>query len=174
MIAALAVVVALLAPACYPPPVAASVSVPYVQPACAYCAGHRGLEYELATGSPVRAVASGTVTFAGVVAGTRYLVVLQPDGLRATYGMLGATSLTRGDVVEQGQVVGHSTVRLYFGLRNAADEPVDPTPLLGRLAGRPRLVPTDGSAARPAGAPRLVCAGVVSARFVGARRESGR
>jgi len=59
-------------------------------------------------------------------------------------------------------VVGLSAVHLYFGLRDAANAPVDPAPLLGRLVGRARLLPTDGSGGRPAAAPRLVCAGDVS------------
>ena len=50
-------------------------SIPFRAPACAYCPGNRGLEYDAAVGSPVRAAAAGTVTFAGVVAGVRYVVV---------------------------------------------------------------------------------------------------
>jgi murein DD-endopeptidase MepM/ murein hydrolase activator NlpD len=163
MIAALTVALLLATPTCYPPPVAAPISVPYVQPGCTYCPGHRGVEYDLAADTPVRAVAAGTVTFAGAVAGTRYVVLLQPDGRRATYGMLAAISLTRGDVVAVGQVVGRSTSRLYFGLRDAADAPVDPTHLLGRFVGAPRLVPVDGSTPRRAPPPRLVCVPVDSA-----------
>lgn len=148
--------------ACYPPPVAAQVSVPYVQPACSYCPGHKGVEYGLASGTDVRAVAPGVVTFSGVVAGTRYVVVLQADGLRATYGMLQTSLVSRGDVIASGQVVGHSGPKLYFGLRNAANDPVDPTPLLGRLAGRARLVPSDGGSQRRAPPPRLTCSASVS------------
>ena len=147
---------------CYPPPVEAQVSIPFVMPACTYCAGHRGVEYSVANGTPVRVVAPGVVTFSGMVAGTRYVVALQTDGLRATYGMLQASSVTRGDVVNSGQVVGHSGLRLYFGLRDAADNPVDPTNLLGVLVGRPRLLPSNGSTGRRAPPPRLTCAAVVS------------
>jgi murein DD-endopeptidase MepM/ murein hydrolase activator NlpD len=139
------------------------IAVPYEQPACPYCAGHRGVEYDLPAGSAVTAVAAGTVTFAGAVAGTRYLVVLQRDSRRATYGMLTTIALSRGDVVAAGEVVGRSSEHLYFGLRDAADQPVDPTRLLGRLVGVPRLVPADGSRPRPAPPPRLRCAASGSA-----------
>jgi murein DD-endopeptidase MepM/ murein hydrolase activator NlpD len=154
MIAALVVFVAAV---CVPPPVPVPISLPYVQPACEYCPGHRGVEYELAAGTPVTAVVAGTVTFSGLVAGTRYVVLLQPDGWHATYGKLASSSLSRGDVVRQGQVVGLSTGRLYFGWRDLADQPVDPTPLLGRVVGRPRLVPVDGRTPRAGPMPRLVC-----------------
>ena len=160
MIAGL-LVAAVLA-ACYPPPVDAQVSIPFVMPACTYCTGHRGVEYLLAVGTPVRIVAPGVVTFSGMVAGTRYVAVLQTDGLRATYGMLQSTPLTRGDVVSSGLIAGHSGVRLYFGLRDSADNPVDPTSLFGALVGRPRLLPSDGGAARRPPPPRLMCAASVS------------
>lgn len=163
MIAVLAaLVVASFAPSCYAPPVPAPIAVPYAQPACAFCPGHRGVEYDIAANTPVRAVSAGAVTFSGVVAGTRYLVVLQPDGMRATYGLLAAATASNGDRVVAGQVVGVSTVRLYFGLRDASNAPIDPTPMLGRFVGRPRLVPSDGNGARAGPLPRLVCAAGVS------------
>lgn len=163
MIAALALVAASLSGVCYPPPVPAPIAVPYVQPACEYCPGHRGVEYQLAPDTPVTAVADGTVTFAGVVAGIRYVVVLQPNGWRATYGMLSASALSRGDVVRQGAQVGRSGARLYFGFRDPADQPADPTPLLGRVVARPRLVPADGRPSRAGSPPRLVCPAARSA-----------
>lgn len=150
---------------CYPPPVDSQVSIPFVMPACAYCSGHRGVEYSVENGTPVRLVAAGVVTFSGKVAGTRYVVVLQADGLRATYGMLQASPVTRGDVVSSGQFVGHSGLRLYFGLRDAADNPVDPTNLLGVLVGRPRLLPSNGTIGRRAPPPRLTCAATASGVF---------
>ena len=160
MIAGLLVAAALAV--CYPPPVDAPVSVPFVQPACTYCPGHRGLEYRLAPGTPVRFIAPGVVTFAGMVAGTEYVVVLQIDGLRATYGQLEAALVARGDVVAVGQAAGRSGPQLYFGLRNAADTPIDPAPLLGVLVGRVRLVPGHGGGERRVSVPRRICAAIVS------------
>ena len=160
MIAGLLVAASLVS--CYLPPVAGPVSVPYVQPACSYCPGHRGVEYAVAPGTDVQAVAQGVVTFSGAVAGTRYVVILQTDGLRATYGMLQTFIVTRGDVVASGQGIGHSGPRRYFGVRDAADDPVDPRPLFGVLVGRARLVPPDGGSQRRAQPPRLTCSARVS------------
>ncbi len=54
-----------------------------------------------------------------------------------------------GDVVAARSVVGTTDGHFHFGLRDG-DVYLDPAPYLGRLVGRPRLVPTDGTAARPA------------------------
>ncbi|MDO8391076.1 MAG: M23 family metallopeptidase [Actinomycetota bacterium] len=158
MIAALALVVATLAPGCLAPPVPGPVTQPFRAPACTYCPGHRGIEFGALAGTPVRAVVAGTVTFAGKVAGTTYVVLAQADGLTATYGFLQAPAVRRGAVIAAGQEVGRSTQRVYFGWRQG-DLPVDPTPVLGRWRGRSRLVPTDGSRGRPGGAGtvRLQC-----------------
>ena len=164
MMAPLAMVLGLFAPVCYAPPVSAVITVPYVQPACAYCSGHRGIQYAVATGTPVTAVSDGVVVFAGAVAGTRYVVVLHPDGMRATYGMLASASVRSGEVVHVGQVVGLSAVHLYFGLRDAANAPVDPAPLLGRLVGRARLLPTDGIVRKTALDPHVPSCGRLGAR----------
>ena len=142
---------------CLLPPVAAPVVDPFRQPACEWCPGNRGLTYAAPAGTAVRAAAAGTVTFSGVVAGTRYVVVEHGvGGLRATYGGLASTSLAAGDVVAAGAIVGRSGAQLHFGLRRG-ETYVDPAPLLGRLVDRPRLVPTDGTPRRPAPPPVLRC-----------------
>ncbi len=145
---------------CLLPPVTASVVDPFREPGCEFCPGNRGLQYGAALGAPVWAAAAGTVSFSGVVAGTRYVVVDHTvGGLRATYGGLADTSLQAGDAVTAGALVGHAGAGgLHFGLRRG-EEYVDPTPLLGRLVERARLVPTDGTARRAAPLPRVRCAG---------------
>ena len=149
---------------CWSPPVVGVVSDPFRAPACPYCAGNRGIEFRVGINAPVRAVASGVVTWAGVVAGTRYVVVRHATGWRATYGRLTTTSLTTGDVVLAGTVVGAASGSFHFGLR-AGDRYLDPAPYLGELRGRPRLVPIDGRPPRPAPPARRVCpAGGVGAR----------
>lgn len=163
MIAALLMVVALAAPACWRPPVEAPVAVPFRAPACTWCPGHRGVEYHPPIGAPVRAVADGRVTFAGTVAGTKYLVTEVAGGRRVTYGMLEAFSVGTGDRVVAGHVVGRSSARLYLGVRQG-NRAVDPAPLLARSAGPLRLVPTDRRAARPAGPRRWACATGPTAR----------
>ena len=154
---ALLLLVALLPASCYPPPIDAPIVDPFRAPACAQCAGNRGLEYATTAGRAVTAVAPGTVSFSGVVAGTRYVVVDQPDGYRATYGRLAAATVAVGATVGAGQVVGTTTAGFYFGLR-LGEAYVDPAPLLGRWRYRPRLVPLDGSARRATPPPRLGCA----------------
>ena len=144
-----------LAP-CLLPPLDAPVTDPFRMPACTYCPGNRGIEYAPRDGTSVVAVADGDVDFAGSVAGTTWVVVRHADGLRASYGHLATRRVGRGDHVRAGQVLGTTTDRFYLGLLDG-DRPVDPTPLLGRLRRPPRLVPTDGTPARPARPPQLVC-----------------
>ena len=147
---------AAFAPACYPPPVDAPVTLPFVAPACAYCPGHRGLEYGVSPGTQVRAVSGGVVRFSGVVAGTRYVVVLQDDGLVATYGDLDRAARRAGDTVHRGETVGTSTATVSFGLRDG-ERYLDPAPRLGRWKRRPRLVPSGDRVARPGRPPTLQC-----------------
>lgn len=134
---------------CWQPPVAGTVTDPFREPPCPYCAGHRGLEYRVGVRVPVRAVESGTVSWAGSIAGTRYVVMLLANGWRVTYGQLDSASVSAGDVVLAGRQVGVASGSVYFGLRDG-ERYIDPAPHLGRLVGRPRLIPVDGSQARPA------------------------
>lgn len=143
-------------PSCYPPPVEAPVVDGYRAPACRYCAGHRGIDFGARRGDSVRAVAAGVVAFAGTVAGTRYVVVAQVDGLRATYGGLDRVLVSTGVEVRVGRRLATAAGQVYFGLRQG-DEYLDPTPRLGRWRRPARLVPTDGSARPPAPSARLEC-----------------
>jgi len=159
----LAILVAALSSHCYLPPVSAPITEPFVGPACDYCPGHRGIEYGTAASTPVRAAAAGRVTFAGVVVGVRYVVVLDADGVAATYGDLAGSNLRGGDQVAVGQIVGTSTDRLYFGLRR--DETyLDPTDYLAVVRHRPRLVPSSGLPGRPARTLPPSCPAAVSSR----------
>lgn len=129
-------------------PVEAPVTDPFRPPACEWCPGNRGIEYGPTLGHEVVAAAEGTISFAGPVAGTLYVVVHHPDGTRTTYGMLHRADRARGDFVVAGERLGVAGDRLHFGWRRG-DEYLDPTPLMGRLVRRARLVPLDGTAARP-------------------------
>jgi murein DD-endopeptidase MepM/ murein hydrolase activator NlpD len=142
---------------CLRPPVEAPISRAFEAPPCQWCAGHRGLTYAVAAGTPVRAAAAGTVTFSGVVVDVRYVVVRHADGLLATYGGLRSTSLAAGEVIGAGAVVGRTGGELYFGLRIGPDRYIDPQPLLGELAIPAYLVPTDGTPRRPPPEPVLRC-----------------
>lgn len=142
---------------CWRPPVEAAVADPFRAPECPWCAGNRGIEYQPTPGRPVTSVQAGTVTFSGDVAGVRYVVVEHADGLRATYGRLATASQSVGTRLPAGATVGVAgSGTTYFGLR-LGDEYVDPTPFLGVVEPRPRLVPIDGTPPRPPPAPRLTC-----------------
>ena len=148
---------------CYLPPVDAPIVQPFAAPPCPYCPGHRGVEYDVAPGTPVRAGAPGVVTFSGVVAGTRYLVVLDDDGLSATYGMLASSTAADGARVRVGEIIARTGPRLYFGLRR--DETyLDPEDYLGVVRHRPRLVPSSGLPGRPSRPMPPTCPAAVSAR----------
>lgn len=153
----------LLAPAgavhaapCWAPPVAATVTDPFRDPACRWCPGNRGIEYGTRTGARVTSVATGRVTFAGAVAGTTFVVVRHGDGRRVTYGNLRSESFDVGDVIVRGQMVGRAAGRFHLGLREG-DRYVDPAPFIGRLVYRPRLIPVDGGRGNRPAAPRLTC-----------------
>jgi murein DD-endopeptidase MepM/ murein hydrolase activator NlpD len=147
----------LLLPGCYLPPVESPIVDPFRAPSCVYCAGNRGLEYRPAAGSRVVAAAGGVVEFNGVVAGVRYVVVRQVDGRLATYGRLAGARVAAGGTVGPGEVIGTTSERFYFGLREG-DRYVDPEPFLAKPRYRPRLIPLDGSAPRRAPPPTMVCA----------------
>ena len=149
---------------CFAPPVDVPIAIGFVRPACEYCPGHRGVEFHPPTGVAVRAVLGGVVSFSGRVAGTLYVVVAQGDGLRATYGMLLTRVVGTGDGVAAGQVVGYASARLYFGLRDPDDQPIDPTGMLGHWVGRPRLIPIDGTPPRAGPPPILACLAVPDGR----------
>ncbi len=154
--AALTAMTAREADACWRPPVRGRVVDPFREPPCPWCAGNRGIEYRVPRRTPVRSVAAGEVTYSGVVAGTRYVVVRLPDGRRITYGRLTASRVRTGDRVLRGTTIGAAGPQFFFGVR-VGDRHIDPAPLLGRLVGRPRLVPTDGSPSRTPPPPRLRC-----------------
>jgi murein DD-endopeptidase MepM/ murein hydrolase activator NlpD len=142
-------------PPCLLPPVVAPIVDVFRDP-CTYCRGNRGLELAPVAGSDVVAAAGGVVTFAGVVAGTRYVVLGHAGGLRTTYGRLAAIAVRLGALVRAGDVVGSSGTLLFFGLREG-ERYLDPAPLLGLVLRRPWLVPLDGRHRRPGPPARLVC-----------------
>ena len=111
-----------------------------------WLAGHRGVDLAATPGVTVRAAGTGTVTFAGRVAGRGVVSVAHTGGLRTTYQPVTA-SVTVGDVVTTGTPlgtldVGHpgcpAAACLHWGLRRG-DLYLDPLALLG--LGRVRLLP---------------------------------
>jgi murein DD-endopeptidase MepM/ murein hydrolase activator NlpD len=141
---------------CWFPPVVGTVTDPYREPPCRWCAGNRGIDYRVGGDAVVRAAASGRVEFVGTVVDVDYVVVRLPNGWRHTYGQLASTSKRRGEAVLAGTPIGRVSGPFFFGLR-IGDEYADPAPFIGELRGRPRLVPTDGTVARSAPPPQLKC-----------------
>jgi len=121
------------------------VARPYVPPLSAYGAGHRGVDLLGVPGRPVLAAGSGTVTYAGLLAG-RGVVVVAHGSLRTTYEPVIA-SVSIGDAVGLGESLGTLGAGhlgcpvqacLHWGLRRGEDY-LDPLRLVTR---RPvRLLP---------------------------------
>jgi murein DD-endopeptidase MepM/ murein hydrolase activator NlpD len=155
LVAALA---ALTSPSvCYRHPVDVPVVLRFDPPLCRWCPGNRGLDYATRPGDLVRAAAPGSVTFAGRVAGQRWVTLVHADELRTSYGPLATVLVRPGSRVSAGQTIGRAAGRLHVGVRR--DETyLDPAAIFGppvRL--RPRLVPLDAAPPRPL--PRCLAAG---------------
>lgn len=140
---------------CWFPPVTGTVTDPYREPPCRWCAGNRGLDYRVGGDVVVRAAATGRVEFVGAVGGVRYVVVRLTNGWRHTYGQLASATRRRGDVVLAGMPIGRATGSFFFGLR-IGDDYADPARFISVLRGRPRLVTLDGTPGRrpPPARPR--------------------
>lgn len=124
----------------YSPPVDAPVSDPFRPPPTPYGPGNRGIEYATAAGTTVLASADGTVRFAGVVAGHRWVTINHDDGVRTTYGPLDAFSVSVGDRVRRGDPLGTSEGALLLTARLGAAY-IDPASLFGAGPPRVHLVP---------------------------------
>jgi hypothetical protein len=131
----------------YAPPVDEPLIDVFRPPATPYGPGNRGIDFATTDGEPVRAAAAGQVVFAGAIGATSHVVVLHADGLRTSYSFLAGAGVRRGELVEQGDVLGTANAGdLHFGARLADGTYVDPLVLLGwRTGPRPHvhLVPDD-------------------------------
>jgi hypothetical protein len=139
-------------------PVDGPVLRPFVLGDDPYAGGqHRGIDIGAPSGSPVRAPAAGRVSFAGTVpTGGKTITIRTEDGYAVTLLHLGTYSVSRGDAVTEGDVLGSvgasghtsgSTPYVYLGIRRA-EEPdgyVDPLGLLPAPAPAPQddPVPAD-------------------------------
>jgi Peptidase family M23 len=126
-------------------PVDGPVLRPFVLGDDPYAGGqHRGVDIGAPAGTPVRAPAAGTVSFAGTVpTGGKTITIRTADGYAVTLQRLGSTSVLWGLAVGEGDVVGSvgqaTEPYVYLGVRKA-DEPdgyVDPLGLLPPLAPAP-------------------------------------
>ncbi len=120
----------------------------------AYGRGHRGVDLVPVADGAVRAVAAGTVTYVGVVAGRGTVTVLHAGGLRSTYEPVRA-GVVLGERVERGEVIGSlsgpshcdpEATCLHLGALRG-DMYVDPMRLI--LGGPAVLLPMGAAALRP-------------------------
>jgi murein DD-endopeptidase MepM/ murein hydrolase activator NlpD len=115
----------------------------FAPPALAWASGHRGIDLVAKPGEEILAAASGTVRFAGSIAG-KPVVSIDHGSVRTTYEPVVST-LRVGERVELGQVIGvlktggHCLSCLHWGLREGRNY-LDPLLLLGNRDGRLRLV----------------------------------
>jgi hypothetical protein len=126
-------------------PVDGPVLRPFVLGDDPYAGGqHRGVDIGAPAGTPVRAPAAGTVSFAGTVpTGGKTITIRTADGYAATLQRLGSTSLSPGLAVREGDIVGSvgdgNEPYVYLGVRKADERNgyVDPLVLLPPLAPAP-------------------------------------
>ena len=134
-------------------PVRGPVIRPFVAPADPYAAGHRGIDIGAPVGTAVRAAEGGLVTFAGWIAGSLYVTIEHPDGLRTSYSWLSSHDVGRGDRVSRGDVIGRTgrghreeaRPHLHFSVR-AGSTYIDPMLVLesATFVGVIRLAPLEG------------------------------
>lgn len=97
------------------------------------CGGHSGLDLSAPQGTPTKAIAAGTVVHAGYgFAGAAYgnhVVIKLPDGKYALYGHLATNTVSKGQTVTAGQMIGtvgstgnSSGPHLHFEIRNSPDQ----------------------------------------------------
>jgi murein DD-endopeptidase MepM/ murein hydrolase activator NlpD len=144
------------------PPVDGPISRPFDPPAGPWGPGHRGVDYRVPPGRPVRAAADGLVSFAGGVAGSLSVAIDHEGGLRTSYAFLARVDVVTGQRVSVGDIVGlsggtgpgHGPDVVHFGLRRGGRY-VDPL-AFGAAPVRVRLAPLDAEIAPP------VCTGTLA------------
>jgi murein DD-endopeptidase MepM/ murein hydrolase activator NlpD len=87
-------------------PLYGTVVHPYDAPDNPFAAGHRGVDVSAPLGTPVRAAAAGTVSFAGNVAGDLSVTIDHDPHLKTGYSFLGQVVARKGQHVERGDVIG--------------------------------------------------------------------
>lgn len=138
-------------------PVSAPVVATFREPECRWCAGKRGIEYEITAPTIVRSGTTGIVSFSGLVGGVNYVVVRTESGMLVTYGRMIRVVIYIGDLVGLGQPLGEiaplvagnsaarnsaassaasskTPARLYFGVR-IGGRYIDPLSCLVNAAG---------------------------------------
>ena len=127
------------APVFLVPPVDGPITDRFVAPTTDYGPGHRGIDYDAAAGTPVRAASPGTVTFAGPVGGRNAITIAHEGDLETTYSFLSEVHVAPGDVVDEGRWLGlvgeahpGEGAGLHFGVRSSGGY-IDPELRLGAI-----------------------------------------
>jgi murein DD-endopeptidase MepM/ murein hydrolase activator NlpD len=105
---------------------------------------HQGVDYRARYGTPVLAVANGSVTRAGWNGGYGKTVVIKhPSGLSTQYSHLSSIGVHSGQTVKRGQIIGRvgstgksTGAHLHFGLIKGKSY-INPTNL--RMVGAEKL-----------------------------------
>ena len=119
-------------------PVHGEVIRGFEQPETRYSAGHRGIDIAAPFGTPIRAPADGTVSFAGQVAGGLYISIDHAGGIRTTCSWISSVGVKKGQTVRAGEVIGATGLghpaadrpNLFFSARLDGTY-IDPMLLLG-------------------------------------------
>lgn len=140
---------------CLVAPVEGRVLSVFEPPACDYCAGRRSIDLAARPEERVVAPIAGRVSFAGPVARTLYVSITAPGvppstgPITVTVGRLGTVVVVAGERVAAGTAIGRAGAMPISLSWRRGGRYADPTPFLGRLVHRARLVPTDGTSSRP-------------------------
>lgn len=118
---------------------------------------HEGLDFAVGTGTPVYAVANGTVTQRWQEGGGNVIVLNHDDGMRSSYLHLSSYSVSNGARVVAGQEIGRSGntgtsttgPHLHFEVRSSSNAPQDP------LAYLPGTFEVTASLAKKIGRPTV-------------------
>lgn len=132
------------------PVVGGRITQRFSRPAADGLRGHEGLDIAAPLGTPVRALAAGTVRFAGVALDGAVVVRIEhADGTETLYGHLQpGLGVRAGDRVAAGTTIGRIGLtgrttgpHLHLEVR-AGGRPIDPEPILesGRLPGSLRAL----------------------------------
>lgn len=154
------------------PPVDGPIAVRFDAPEHAYGPGHRGIDYAVPAGTPVRASAPGLVTFAGPVADAVAVTILHEGGLETTYSSLATVAARAGARVDEGTWIGTAgrahpggLEGLHFGVK-VNGVYADPLAFVGTVsvAGAIHLAPLvwQPSEVLPAPFPRIDSAGTAA------------
>ncbi len=115
----------------YQLPVSGRIVDDWRPPENPYGAGNRGIDLLAVPGETVFAAADGTVTFAGQVGGSLFVVMIHADGLRTTIGFVGSVLVRVGAVLPRGAKVAVAKGPIHFGVRKG-DTYLDPRTLFTR------------------------------------------